>query len=262
MDQVVAEAGLPWLETPDQAVVWGTALGLHAEIENVLERSLDDQRDGRVAAGSTWIPAWYSTGAGGRGFASGDFAGAGSGQRQRLLELRGAEPRRDDGGPRDDRELAGVVRIGRRWRRVRRRRLRRRWRRLGRRLLAGHAAAASRSPRSPRDRRSPARPAPRPGVPTSSGPLWRALEIRISRRGPSGGSAAGTGQEVIGTSIRKSSSRRRWSGSVSSGDEPRRGDGQRAGLRQGQRDHRAEHRLRRRQPGPETERGADRVPRL
>src|SRR6478672_2263391 len=79
MDQVVAEAGLPWLETPDQVVVWGTALGLHAEIENVLERSLDDQRDGRVAAGSTWIPAWYSTGAGGHGFASGDFAGAGSG---------------------------------------------------------------------------------------------------------------------------------------------------------------------------------------
>ena len=79
MDQVVAEAGLPWLETPDQVVVWGTALGLHAEIEDVLDRSLEDQRDGRVAAGSTWIPAWYSTGAGGHGFASGDFAGAGSG---------------------------------------------------------------------------------------------------------------------------------------------------------------------------------------
>ena len=79
MDQVVAEAGLPWLETPDQVVVWGTALGLHAEIEEVLDRSLEDQRDGRVAAGSTWIPAWYSTGAGGHGFASGDFAGAGSG---------------------------------------------------------------------------------------------------------------------------------------------------------------------------------------
>ena len=52
MDQVVAEAGLPWLETPDQAVVWGTALGLHEEIEDVLGRSLEDQREGRVAAGS------------------------------------------------------------------------------------------------------------------------------------------------------------------------------------------------------------------
>lgn len=79
MDQVVAEAGLPWLETPDQAVVWGTALGLHHEIEGVLSRSLDDQRDGRVAAGSIWTPVWYSTGAaGGHGF-GGDFAGASPG---------------------------------------------------------------------------------------------------------------------------------------------------------------------------------------
>jgi uncharacterized membrane protein YgcG len=80
MDQVVAEAGLPWLETPDQAVVWGTALGLHAEIEDVLGRSLDDQREGRVPAGSVWLPAWYGSSAGGAaGFASGDFAGAGAG---------------------------------------------------------------------------------------------------------------------------------------------------------------------------------------
>ncbi len=81
MDQVIAEAGLPWLETPDQAVVWGTALGLHDEIEHVLERSLDDQREGRVAAGSVWVPTWYASGAGGgTAFAGGgDFAGAGSG---------------------------------------------------------------------------------------------------------------------------------------------------------------------------------------
>jgi uncharacterized membrane protein YgcG len=80
MDQVVAEAGLTWLETPDQAVVWGTALGLHAEIEDVLGRSLEDQREGRVPAGSVWLPAWYGSSAGGgAGFASGDFAGAGAG---------------------------------------------------------------------------------------------------------------------------------------------------------------------------------------
>ena len=78
MDQVVAEAGLPWLETPDQVVVWGTALGLHDEIEAVLDRSLDDQRAGRVAAGSVWAPAWYAAGAGGGG-GGGDFAGASSG---------------------------------------------------------------------------------------------------------------------------------------------------------------------------------------
>ena len=51
MDQVVAKAGLAWLETPDQAVVWGTALGLEKEIEDVLERSVDDVKDGRAVAG-------------------------------------------------------------------------------------------------------------------------------------------------------------------------------------------------------------------
>jgi uncharacterized membrane protein YgcG len=79
MDQVVAEAGLPWLETPDQAVVWGTALGLHDEIESVLGRALDDQREGRVAPGAVWLPTWYAASFGDRGAAgfSGDFAGAG-----------------------------------------------------------------------------------------------------------------------------------------------------------------------------------------
>ncbi|MBA2717910.1 MAG: hypothetical protein H0U52_01530 [Chloroflexi bacterium] len=80
MDQVVAESGLSWLETPDQAVVWGTALGLHDEIEKVLERTMEDERDGRVAAGSAWMPMWYGTGAGGSaGMADGDFAGARAG---------------------------------------------------------------------------------------------------------------------------------------------------------------------------------------
>ena len=75
MDQVVADAALPWLETPDQAVVWGTALGLHDEIEAVLERTVDDEREGRVAPGSVWVPTWYGSGAGG----GSSFAGAGSG---------------------------------------------------------------------------------------------------------------------------------------------------------------------------------------
>ena len=79
MDQVVAEAGLAWLETPDQAVVWGTALGLHDEIESVLGRALEDQREGRVAPGAVWLPTWYGTSIGDGGAAgfSGDFAGAG-----------------------------------------------------------------------------------------------------------------------------------------------------------------------------------------
>ena len=69
MDQVVADAGLEWLDTPDQAVVWGTALGLQDEIEKVLERSLDDVKDGRAASTGTYFPAWYG-GSGGQGFAN------------------------------------------------------------------------------------------------------------------------------------------------------------------------------------------------
>jgi uncharacterized membrane protein YgcG len=75
MDQVVAESGLAWLETPDQAVVWGTALGLEHEIEDVLARSLDDVRDGRATASSTYLPAWYGTGSGGGSAATGGGGG-------------------------------------------------------------------------------------------------------------------------------------------------------------------------------------------
>jgi uncharacterized membrane protein YgcG len=74
MDQVVAKAGLDWLETPDQAVVWGTALGLEKEIEDVLERSLDDVKDKRASAGAVYMPAWYGTGGSG-GWGSGDGGG-------------------------------------------------------------------------------------------------------------------------------------------------------------------------------------------
>jgi uncharacterized membrane protein YgcG len=79
MDQVVAEANLPWLETPDQAVVWGMALGLQHEVEGVLERSLDDQRSGATAPGSTWLPSWYGSSSGVTGATFGDFAGANPG---------------------------------------------------------------------------------------------------------------------------------------------------------------------------------------
>ena len=48
MQQVVDEAGLDWLDTPDQAVVWGTALGLQGQIEHVLDRSLEDLKRARL----------------------------------------------------------------------------------------------------------------------------------------------------------------------------------------------------------------------
>jgi uncharacterized membrane protein YgcG len=76
MQQVVDEAGMEWLETPDQAVVWGTALGLQGEIEEVLKRSLDDVEDGRVAASATYFPGWYQTSSG-QSFASAAAAGSG-----------------------------------------------------------------------------------------------------------------------------------------------------------------------------------------
>jgi uncharacterized membrane protein YgcG len=59
MQQVVDEAGLEWLDTPDQVVVWGTALGLQAEIEQVLSRSLEDVERGATAGFVPYFPAWY-----------------------------------------------------------------------------------------------------------------------------------------------------------------------------------------------------------
>jgi uncharacterized membrane protein YgcG len=81
MQEVVAEAQLEWLETPDQAVVWGVALGLHREVEDVLARSVEDAEAG-ITEHSPWVPAWYgsqsslgSSGAGGsRGLAPGLFS--------------------------------------------------------------------------------------------------------------------------------------------------------------------------------------------
>ncbi len=61
MQQVMAESGLDWLETPDQAVVWATALGLQGEVEDVLKRSLEDVSKGRSVASATYFPLWYQT---------------------------------------------------------------------------------------------------------------------------------------------------------------------------------------------------------
>jgi uncharacterized membrane protein YgcG len=79
MDQVVAEAGLAWLETPDQAVVWGVALGLDKEIEDVLDRSIDDLKEGRANPASTYLPVWYGTGGSGGSSESGGFGSGGGG---------------------------------------------------------------------------------------------------------------------------------------------------------------------------------------
>jgi uncharacterized membrane protein YgcG len=62
MDQVVASGVLPWVDTPDQAVVWAYALGLHEEAEEVLERSLEDVRTGAASPTRTYFPLWWALG--------------------------------------------------------------------------------------------------------------------------------------------------------------------------------------------------------
>jgi len=64
MNQVVQEANLAWLETPDQATVWGVALGLQADVERVIERSAEDAQQG-VSTYNPWVPLWYGRGWGG-----------------------------------------------------------------------------------------------------------------------------------------------------------------------------------------------------
>lgn len=76
MQQVVDQAGLTWLETPDQAVVWGTALGLQGSIETVLQRSLEDVQQQPQLASTTYFPTWYRTSSG-ESFAGGLAAGSG-----------------------------------------------------------------------------------------------------------------------------------------------------------------------------------------
>ncbi|HEY7524696.1 MAG TPA: TPM domain-containing protein [Candidatus Limnocylindrales bacterium] len=78
MQQVVFEARLGWLETPDQAIVWGLALGLQDEIEEVMERTFNDIRAG-LAPSSTYVPTWYLAGAADGSGGSGGSGGSAGG---------------------------------------------------------------------------------------------------------------------------------------------------------------------------------------
>jgi uncharacterized membrane protein YgcG len=77
LNQVVATAQLPWLKTPDQAMVWGTALGLQSELASVLQRSLNDVQQNQSLAATTYFPAWYASSAAAGGAAG--FAGSSGG---------------------------------------------------------------------------------------------------------------------------------------------------------------------------------------
>jgi uncharacterized membrane protein YgcG len=74
MEQVVDQAQLPWLETPDQAVVWGVALGLQGQVEDVLRRTMDDVQAGTATSGS-YLPIWYHGGGGSDGSGVGGGGG-------------------------------------------------------------------------------------------------------------------------------------------------------------------------------------------
>ncbi len=103
MQQVVDEAGLTWLETPDQAVVWGTALGLQDEIEGVLRAASRTSRRARTSGVRPVLPALVPRTRAGRRSRLGAAAGSGGS----LFSGSGdPRPRRDDVGARDDRELA------------------------------------------------------------------------------------------------------------------------------------------------------------
>ena len=65
MGQVVDESAIPLIQEPDDAVVWGTALGLQDEVEAVLQRSAEDLQGGRST--TAYFPTWYSSGASGFG---------------------------------------------------------------------------------------------------------------------------------------------------------------------------------------------------
>jgi len=64
MGQVVAESAIPLIETPDDAVAWGVALGLQDEVEQVLARSSEDAQAG---ATGYYMPTWYLAGGGADG---------------------------------------------------------------------------------------------------------------------------------------------------------------------------------------------------
>ena len=79
LDAAVEEAHLPWLEAPDQLLVWGTALGLQDELDALLARALEDINSGAAPEGSTYLPAWYSATALASAGSGGSGSGSGSG---------------------------------------------------------------------------------------------------------------------------------------------------------------------------------------
>jgi uncharacterized membrane protein YgcG len=81
MEQVVEDPTVKlFADTPDKAVVWGFALGLHDEVAGVLRRNLEDQAKDPATATGAYYPLWLGStpSSFGDGMASGSiFSGSG-----------------------------------------------------------------------------------------------------------------------------------------------------------------------------------------
>jgi hypothetical protein len=80
MGEVVQRHALPWITTPDQAMVWGVAFGLNSEVALVLARTLaggrpagDEGAAGDTGTPTAWYPSWWTTS---YGHSSGGHGGA------------------------------------------------------------------------------------------------------------------------------------------------------------------------------------------
>jgi hypothetical protein len=69
MGEVARTSAIPLIESPDDAVVWGVALGLQSEVEQVLERTAQDLQSG--AGHGAYLPLWYTSGGGSSGSGGG-----------------------------------------------------------------------------------------------------------------------------------------------------------------------------------------------
>ena len=57
LDVAVTSSGLTWLETPDQALVWGIALGLRTDVEDLLGRTSAGMASGTLPR-TAFLPTW------------------------------------------------------------------------------------------------------------------------------------------------------------------------------------------------------------
>lgn len=77
MEQVVADPTVKLLaDTPDKAVVWGFALGLHDEVANVLQRTLEDHAKDPSTATGAYYPLWLGGGSPSSSMAAGMAGGS------------------------------------------------------------------------------------------------------------------------------------------------------------------------------------------